>query len=241
MYTSLYGTVTNYDTISAAYPQSGNTLKVYGNLINLGKYYRLSMDLYGNLTNHGSLTDNSLIDVIGQNAQSINLSSAINSQVRFYSMISGTAYQWMKNGTDINGQQSEYLIFPSMELTDYGVYKCRVTVAGNPVYSREITVNQVTEVPPENEIVANDFKLYQNYPNPFNPATIINYAIGSNQFVQLKVYDVLGNEVTTLVDEEKPTGTYEVSFDANALASGIYFYQLKAGNYIETKKMVLIK
>jgi len=86
-----------------------------------------------------------------------------------------------------------------------------------------------------------EFKLEQNYPNPFNPSTSIQYAIGSRQFVQLKVYDVLGKEVATLVDEEKPAGMYNVHFSMNNLSSGIYFYQLKAGDYLETKKMVLLK
>lgn len=86
-----------------------------------------------------------------------------------------------------------------------------------------------------------EFKLVQNYPNPFNPSTCIQYAIGSRQFVQLKVYDVLGNEVSTLVDEEKPSGMYNVQFTMNNLSSGIYFYQLKTGEYLETKKMILVK
>ncbi|MBE0571455.1 MAG: T9SS type A sorting domain-containing protein [Ignavibacteriaceae bacterium] len=85
------------------------------------------------------------------------------------------------------------------------------------------------------------FSLSQNYPNPFNPSTSLQYAIGSRQFVTLKVYDLLGREVATLVNEEKHPGTYEVEFNATGLPSGVYFYQLIAGNYIETKKMVLIK
>jgi hypothetical protein len=93
------------------------------------------------------------------------------------------------------------------------------------------------------------FMLEQNYPNPFNPTTSIQYAIGSRQFVTLKVFDVLGNEIATLVNEEKPAGEYEVEFDARGLASGIYFYQLRAGGsdinsektMIQTKKMILIK
>ncbi len=96
--------------------------------------------------------------------------------------------------------------------------------------------------------IPEEFSLSQNYPNPFNPVTSIQYAVSSRQFVTLKVYDVLGNEIATLVNEEKQPGTYEVEFDATShsgevrnLTSGIYFYQLKAGNYIETKKMVLIK
>jgi len=85
------------------------------------------------------------------------------------------------------------------------------------------------------------FSLSQNFPNPFNPVTSIKYVVGSQQFVTLKVYDVLGNEIATLIDEEKPVGTYEVDFDGTGLPSGIYFYKLKANNYIQTKKMVLLK
>jgi photosystem II stability/assembly factor-like uncharacterized protein len=85
------------------------------------------------------------------------------------------------------------------------------------------------------------FNLFQNYPNPFNPTTIIQYAVSSTQFVTLNVYDMLGNEIATIVKEEKPTGTYEAEFDGTGLSSGIYFYQLKAGDFMQTKKMILIK
>ena len=87
------------------------------------------------------------------------------------------------------------------------------------------------------------FLLQQNYPNPFNPSTTIQYAISSKQFVTLKVYDLLGREVATLVNEEKPAGSYNVEFRMQnlELSSGIYFYQLIAGDYVETKKMVLLR
>jgi Secretion system C-terminal sorting domain len=85
------------------------------------------------------------------------------------------------------------------------------------------------------------FMLSQNYPNPFNPSTNIRLAISSRQFVSIKVYDVLGNEIATLVNQQKPAGIYEVEFDATGLPSGVYFYQLKAGPFLETKKMVLMK
>jgi Secretion system C-terminal sorting domain len=85
------------------------------------------------------------------------------------------------------------------------------------------------------------FTLSQNYPNPFNPSTNIRLAISSRQFVSIKVYDVLGNEIATLVNQQKPAGIYEVEFDATGLPSGVYFYQLKAGPFLETKKMVLMK
>jgi hypothetical protein len=86
-----------------------------------------------------------------------------------------------------------------------------------------------------------DFELSQNYPNPFNPTTTIKYQIPNAGFVTLNVYDVLGNEIATLVEEEKPAGSYEVEFNATALPSGIYFYQLRAGSFVQTKKMILIK
>ncbi len=85
------------------------------------------------------------------------------------------------------------------------------------------------------------FALYQNYSNPFNPTTTIKYQIPKPGLVQLKVYDVLGREVTTLVNEEKSSGNYEVIFNGSKLASGVYYYQLKTGEYISTKKMILMK
>jgi len=109
-----------------------------------------------------------------------------------------------------------------------------------------ISESSIVGVEEENNIIVpNSITMSQNYPNPFNPSTRIQYAISSTQFITLKVYDILGNEITTLVNEEKPAGVYEVEFKISTIkhlpSSGIYFYQLKAGNYTETKKMVLVK
>jgi hypothetical protein len=122
----------------------------------------------------------------------------------------------------------------------------------------------------ETSLISSSYKLNQNYPNPFNPTTKIKFTIptlptgqagsplnpspyqgegNSERFITLKVYDVLGNEVATLINEEKLAGTYEVEFDGAGLPSGIYFYQLRASNpesssgqgVVETKKMILIK
>ena len=93
----------------------------------------------------------------------------------------------------------------------------------------------------EVEIALAEFKLSQNYPNPFNPSTIISYQLPKAGNVTLKVYDVLGKEVATLVDEYRNAGSYEVELNAEHLTSGVYFYQLKAGDFVETKKMILIK
>ena len=101
------------------------------------------------------------------------------------------------------------------------------------------------------EMNPGDFILYQNYPNPFNPSTRIKFTIPSVEttrqvvFTTLKVFDLLGNEVATLVNEEKSAGEYEVELNASSgireLVSGIYFYQLQSGSFVETKKMVLLK
>ena len=102
-----------------------------------------------------------------------------------------------------------------------------------------------------NTSIPTNFELSQNYPNPFNPSTSIRYQVSSIAQVTLKVYDVLGNEVATLVNEEKPAGSYEVDFsaisgsasgrNASQLSSGIYLYKLTAGNFIQTRKMILVK
>jgi hypothetical protein len=89
--------------------------------------------------------------------------------------------------------------------------------------------------------VPTDFLLSQNYPNPLNPSTKIKYSIPQSSNVVIKVFDILGSEIETLVNEEKPTGTYELMWNAANLPSGVYFYQLKAGDFIQTKKMILLK
>ena len=93
----------------------------------------------------------------------------------------------------------------------------------------------------DQSILTESYSLYPNYPNPFNPNTKIEFRIANFGFVSLKVYDVLGNEIATLVNNELPEGEYEIEFDAPGLPNGIYFYQLKAGDFIQTKKMVLLK
>ena len=84
-------------------------------------------------------------------------------------------------------------------------------------------------------------KVKQNYPNPFNPNTVIGYHLPKSSFVSIKVYDILGNEVRSLVNEMKSVGKYEVEFDAENLPSGIYFYNIQADSFSKTKKMVLMK
>ncbi|MFZ2864039.1 MAG: T9SS type A sorting domain-containing protein, partial [Ignavibacteriaceae bacterium] len=91
------------------------------------------------------------------------------------------------------------------------------------------------------ETVPLGFALKQNYPNPFNPSTTISFSIPNEEFVTLKVFNSLGEEVAELVNETKSAGNYSVSFNANNLSSGIYFYKITAGNFVEVKKMILIR
>jgi hypothetical protein len=102
---------------------------------------------------------------------------------------------------------------------------------GRYEYSDEIEV----------EIISTEFALYQNYPNPFNPNTKIRYSVPQPSNVIIRVFDILGNEIETLVNEEKPLGTYEIEFSSKVLSSGVYYYILTSGTFTSTKKLILLK
>ncbi len=110
--------------------------------------------------------------------------------------------------------------------------------SGEEITISDISINKLTV---SGELVPVKYELQQNYPNPFNPGTTIKYSIAKQSNVTLKVYDMLGSEITTLVNEEKPAGVYEINFNASNLASGIYFYKIQAGSFVETKKMILLR
>jgi hypothetical protein len=103
------------------------------------------------------------------------------------------------------------------------------------LYRGSVGIKQISSVVPS------EYKLYQNYPNPFNPRTRIQYSVVSSKNVSLIVYDILGKEVETLVNEKQSPGVYEVTFNAGNLSSGIYFYTLISGDFKATKRFVLIK
>jgi 5-hydroxyisourate hydrolase-like protein (transthyretin family) len=104
---------------------------------------------------------------------------------------------------------------------------------GSYKYSKIVEVN-LSDIPV-------NYQLNQNYPNPFNPSTTISYSIPKASFVTIKIYDILGNEIAALVNQEKPAGKYEINFNAIHLSSGMYIYKLSAGNFNEMKKMILMK
>ncbi|MEJ2617245.1 MAG: T9SS type A sorting domain-containing protein [Ignavibacteriaceae bacterium] len=118
----------------------------------------------------------------------------------------------------------------------------KIFVAGGPtglyVLSFDSTIVNIEDG--DNKLL-DDYNLSQNYPNPFNPKTTIKYFLPNSSFVTLKVYDILGKEITTLVNERKSAGNYSVNFNASNLPSGVYFYRMQAGNFVSTKKFVLLK
>lgn len=85
------------------------------------------------------------------------------------------------------------------------------------------------------------FMLYHNYPNPFNPSTKIKYSVPEEEFISIKIYDALGNQISSVVNERKPAGVYEVEFNGSGLSSGVYYYKIEAGSFKQTKKMILNK
>ena len=110
----------------------------------------------------------------------------------------------------------------------------------NPIMYMTYDLGTITSLKNYNHEI-NNFRLFQNYPNPFNPVTNLSFVIGQLSFVTLKVYDITGNQVAILVNEEKPAGNYIVQFDGGKLSSGIYLYQMKAGNFTAVKKLILLK
>ncbi|OQY12526.1 MAG: hypothetical protein B6I31_03035 [Desulfobacteraceae bacterium 4572_19] len=108
---------------------------------------------------------------------------------------------------------------------------------------QEITFDGITNIEDAKHIqnIINTFKLFQNYPNPFNPSTTIRYSVPQISNVVIRVFDLLGREVAILVNKVKPAGCYEIKLNGTALPSGVYFYQLRAGSFIDVKKMILLK
>ncbi len=102
---------------------------------------------------------------------------------------------------------------------------------------QEVTGTDISD----DDLLPAEFKLEQNYPNPFNPSTTIQFAVPERSKVLIKIYDILGSEVITLVDEEMEAGWHKKNFDASSLSSGIYLFRMDAGSYVNTKKMILIR
>jgi hypothetical protein len=168
-----------------------------------------------------------------------------NTSICYVIVSSTTATQCFKSIN--NGATWTAMTFPAATgVNHFDIYYDNVTgvVTGyacsgtGQVYklSEQVTgiINPTSEIPA-------DFVLKQNYPNPFNPSTTIEYSIPKSAFVTIKIYNILGEELTTLVSEQKTSGNYAVTFDASGYSTGIYYYTLTADNFRETKKMILTK
>ncbi|MFA7229559.1 MAG: T9SS type A sorting domain-containing protein, partial [Melioribacteraceae bacterium] len=166
---------------------------------------------------------------------------------------SDNLYRLSSNSPAINRSDINYTVIKDMD----GQIRNGIIDAGadeysqDPILIRPLTKNDVgpiwmqtpTNVESEINQIPTEFSIEQNYPNPFNPSTVISYRLPVDCFVSLKVYDLLGREVATLVDEFKKAGIYHSTFSTlhSALASGLYIYRFEAGKFIQTKKMLLLK
>ncbi|RPI17090.1 MAG: T9SS C-terminal target domain-containing protein [Ignavibacteriae bacterium] len=120
-------------------------------------------------------------------------------------------------------------------------YNTDITQDGFFVFVDDVFVGSVIGIKPVGSNIPNKFELRQNYPNPFNPKTVFEFDLPKGENVNIVIYNMLGQEVKTLLNEFKSAGTYKVDFDASALASGTYYYRIIAGDFVDTKKMVLVK
>lgn len=164
-------------------------------------------------------------------------------------------YNWSAEGILLkNDQQYANIIFSSTPINGTnGPYLIAKQNSGGELILHYLLNSAPTDVKDRSEEIITEYKLEQNYPNPFNPSTTIKYQIphslnsrfakegNTGEVVKLIVYDVLGREVATLVNKKQKPGNYKVVFDANNLSSGVYYYQLKVGNSLQTKKMLLLK
>jgi hypothetical protein len=148
----------------------------------------------------------------------------------YYSTVNGDKWTYV-------GQGLPDLLILSIFINDSDVF---VGMDAGGIWKRPLS--EITEVKqPISPTMPASFKLEQNYPNPFNPTTVVSYQLPTNSFISLEVYDVLGKKVKTLVSERQNAGAHLVTFNADGLSSGVYFYRLSNGSFVATKKLMLIK
>ena len=224
-----------------------NLYLVWQALIKLKNYQAFNSDDYSySLSDYAkrlTILDSTMnVNIVGNfNISQLNINPQFPNTGWWYDYFSGDSTLITNTQTEISLAAGEFHIYTTVKLP-------------TPEIGLVLATDDI-----QNLKLPTEYYLEQNYPNPFNPTTRIQYAIGSRQFVTLKVYDVLGNKIATLVNEEKPAGTYEVEFRSHSdegqnLTSGVYFYQLRVGDpetsshngqarqdCVDTKKMILIK
>jgi len=169
--------------------------------------------------------------------QGVNLANYFSSY--FFSLAGKTTYSIMTGTNQLAGETQRYSMALVFAYSTEELFNVKRTI--QEIYNNNYQIDSTTSIADKHLSVPSNYLLYQNYPNPFNPITKIKYSIPLSDNVKIKVYDILGREIKTLLNEYKQAGTYEIEFDANNLISGVYFYSLQAGNYAATKKLILIK
>ena len=197
------------------------------------------------ITKNIGLTENDSINIKEKERSELvlnNYGSAKNYELRIVDLSENGQFVFEHSSIAIT-QNSGHQIVPDWSDLQNEPVKILIDLGNDGTIDDSIFVkNQATNVDDQGSLLSpNNYNLAQNYPNPFNPVTTIKYSIPETGNVSLKVYDILGNEVAALVNEEKTQGVYSVTFDATNLSSGVYFYKLQSGSYVETKKMLLLK
>lgn len=216
----------------------GGYFKSYNHLINHNSIQSLNLKVYGNLTNLGTIDNNSVVEITGNVPQYINLTQSIESSTRFISDVSGTSYQWTKDGSDLQNQTSEQIIFNSLQPSDAGVYKCRVvTGSAETIYSREIIVNNITSVA-ENKMITG----FQVFPNPVIDHTNMKWNQKSTAYVKIDLLDVNGTQIRNIVNSVFPSGKNEIEFNMDyKIEPGIYFIRLIENGRAQARKLIYTK
>lgn len=214
----------------------GGTFKSYQHLFNHNSIQSLNLKIYGNLTNYGTIDNNSIVDVTGNITQYITMTQSIETQVNFYSDIIGTNYQWMKDGQDIFNANSVYLYFASLQLSDAGIYKCRVTTNNGTEYSREIIVNNTTGLK-DRDLNSLSFELY---PNPVQDITTLEFILSENSKVSLEIINMSGALVLVQDLGEQIAGLQHIELNCSGLPSGIYSCRIQVGKAMAVRRLIII-
>jgi photosystem II stability/assembly factor-like uncharacterized protein len=236
-----------YTTIVPAFAVKGE--KLFAGTISHGiSMYNVQDTSWETINNSGLF----YIDGHQQPIGKFSISAITSNDTALFAAVKSSTIGWLYMSTD-EGNSWKEIVIPFENSPVMGLYFLSyitsLTVHNNYLYAgtsgfgvwKVPLSGIVTGVKDITNETPSKYTLEQNYPNPFNPTTIIKYEMPESGFVSLKIYDILGREVQTLVNGNKIRGTYEVSFNGSSLASGVYLYKLKAGNYTSTKKMMLIK
>jgi hypothetical protein len=176
------------------------------------------------------LIDNSTGEVLG---------TLTSTKTNSANSLSDSTLNYKLNTDGLGGKTVKAALVVNTNIPNPGIYYVERYLSGSSVVNK--SSSEAKEITVQGNALVKNYSMDQNYPNPFNPANLIHYEMPKDGFVTLKVYDVLGNLVKTLVNQYQAKGRYDINFNADNLASGVYLYRLQSGNFISTKKMLLLK